>query len=271
MYHNQQLCRRMGHITFFLAKLLYRTLEHKVPKRLCLFLLKNSCPWYLSVGQLEQFMVTSKPLWRSDDKVLRQSETGQRAFSCYFLVFMFAGLTSLCTRTTSVHNISCDGLQSWQTEKQHENSPCLQHPPHTLTTSLPHCYYLHHCLVRAVLNSCSSRSPGTLAACVLPAFYRQAKTCIHPCTHTKHDETQGATARASVYLLPGFLPFRLFPLSARNPKCGCQIRAIRRLTQHQEQVLQSFSKLHSKGSFLSFIPEGLFCIFNLYLSSGLDS
>lgn len=129
-----------SHYFFFLAKLRYRTLSAQRTKTSLSFPLKkkkNPCPWYLWVGQLEQFMVTSKPLWRWDDKFLRQPETGQRAFSCYFLVFIFAGLTSLSTRTTPEHNISCDGLQSWQTEKQHEKSPFLQHFHHKLSRSLP--------------------------------------------------------------------------------------------------------------------------------------
>lgn len=151
-------------------------------------------------------MVTSKPLWRWDDKFLRQPETGQRAFSCYFLVFIFAGLTSLSTRTTPEHNISCDGLQSWQTEKQHEKSPFLQHFHHKLSRSLPN--LSKHRVVWGVLSN------QTFLGCVCAP----SKDLY---TQSTNAATEGATQIASMDIILSFslFFFLLYPL---NPKVVVQ-------------------------------------------------
>lgn len=157
---------------------------------------------------------------------------------------MFAGLTSLSTRTTSVHNISCDGVQSWQTEKQHEKSPFLQHFHHKLSRLLPNFYQISPTSSTVWSGMFWVLSNQPLLVCV-----RVPSTGKDLYTHSTNAATEGATEIASMDIILSFL-LLFFALSTQTQSAVGKIKAARMLLHYLEQVLQGFCGLHARALFL---------------------
>lgn len=110
---------------------------------------------------------SSLPHPSGDEAFLQQPEPGQRAFSCYFLVLKFAGLTSLSTRTTSEIT---SAAMAFRAGKQRNS---MRKALSCMFTTNPHLCFQTATRSQALCGLRCSKQPSISGVCLFPDPYTQ--------------------------------------------------------------------------------------------------